>query len=93
MQLAQFNFFLDRGLLTVDEEQRLVLHRERYPAVVRELLAEVMALQQAGDPAAAEAFFTRWTTWRDDLHEPLAARLREAQGTRYRLVRYGALGE
>lgn len=93
MQLAQFNFFLDRGLVSVDAAGRLVLHPERYPPVVRELLAEVMELQLAGDPAAAEAFFTRWTEWRDDLHEPLAAGLREAQGTRYRLVRYGALGE
>jgi hypothetical protein len=93
MQLAQLNFFLDRGLVTVDDDGRLEIHRERYPPVVRELLAEVMELQLAGDPAAAEAFFTRWTEWRDDLHEPLAERLREAQGTRYRLVRYGALGE
>lgn len=93
MQLAQLNFFLDRGLLTVDDAGRLLLHAERYAPVVRELLAEVMELQLAGDPAAAEAFFTRWTEWRDDLHEPLAARLREAQGVRYRLVRYGALGE
>jgi hypothetical protein len=93
MQLAQLNFFLDRGLVTVDDAGRLEIHPERYPPVVRELLAEVMELQLAGDPAAAEAFFTRWTEWRDDLHAPLAARLREAQGARYRLVRYGALGE
>jgi hypothetical protein len=79
--------------VTADDAGRLVLHPERYAAVVRELLAEVMELQLAGDPAAAEAFFTRWTAWRHDLHEPLAERLREAQGTRYRLVRYGALEE
>lgn len=93
MQLAQLNVFLDRGLVTVDDAGRLEIHPERYPPVVRELLAEVMELQLAGDPAAAETFFTRWTAWRDDLHAPLAARLREAQGTRYRLVRYGALAE
>ncbi|HEX2165524.1 MAG TPA: NUDIX hydrolase [Thermoanaerobaculia bacterium] len=93
MQLAQLNFFLDRGLLTVGEDGRLALRAERYPAVVRELLGAVMEVQLAGDPAAAEAFFARWTAWEDDLHEPLAARLRAAEGPRFRLVRYGALGE
>jgi hypothetical protein len=93
MQLAQLNVFLDRGLVTADDAVRLVLHPERYAPVVRQLLAEVMELQLAGDPAAAEAFFTRWTAWRHDLHEPLAERLREAQGARFRLVHYGALGE
>ena len=48
---------------------------------------------EAGDPARAEAFFGRWTGWTPELHEPLAARLREAEGPRYRLVRYAALGE
>jgi hypothetical protein len=27
------------------------------------------------------------------VHEPLASRIREAQGPRFRLVRYAALGE
>lgn len=93
MQLAQMNYFLDRGLLAADDTGRLEVRYERYPEVIAALLAEVLELQQTGDPAAAEAFFERWTGWRDDLHAPLAARLREAQGERYRLVRYGALGE
>jgi hypothetical protein len=93
MQLAQFNFFLDRGLLTVDGERRLVVHPGRYEATVTELLREVLAIQAAGDPKRAEAFFTRWTGWTEELHVPLAARLREAEGPRYRLFRYGALGE
>ncbi len=93
MQLAQFNDFLDRGLLAADAAGRLEIHYDRYDATVRALLAEVMALQRAGDPAAAEAFFTRWTGWTGELHEPLAARLREAEGPRYRLVRYATLGE
>jgi|CXWL01.1.fsa_nt_gi hypothetical protein len=93
MQLAQMNWFLDRGLLSSDEAGRLVVHYERYADVVSGLLREVMALQQGGDPAAAEAFFDRWTTWSDELHEPLAKRLRAAQGKRFQLVRYAALGE
>jgi hypothetical protein len=93
MQLAQFNYFLDRGLLTVDSDHRLAVHPDRYLPTVTELLAEVLELQAAGDPAAAGRFFERWTAWRDDLHEPLAGRLREAGGPRYRLVLYDALGD
>ena len=66
---------------------------ERYPEVVTSLLKEVLALQHAGDKAAAARFFDQWTTWTPELHEALAARIREAQGARFRVVRYGALGE
>jgi hypothetical protein len=93
MQLAQFNFFLDRGLLAMDADGRLAIRYGEFGETVKALLAEVLALQAQGDPAAAEAFFTRWTAWTDELHEPLARRLREAEGPRYRLVRYAALGE
>jgi hypothetical protein len=93
MQLAQLNYFLDRGLLTVDAAGRLVLHPERYEATVTELLGEVLAIQAAGDPQRAAAFFGRWTGWTAELHEPLGTRLREAEGPSYRLVRYGVLGE
>jgi len=93
MQLAQFNYFLDRGLLAMDPAGRLAIRYDRYAATVRELLGEVLALQRAGDPGAAEAFFSRWTAWTPELHEALGARLREAEGPRYRLVRYAALGE
>ena len=72
---------------------RLAIRYEKYGETVKALLAEVLELQAQGDLAAAEAFFTRWTAWTDELHEPLARRLREAEGPRYRLVRYAALGE
>lgn len=93
MELAQFNYFLDRGLLAIDAGGRLAVRYDRYGETVKALLAEVLELQAGGDPAAAEAFFARWTAWSDELHEPLARRLREAEGPRYRLVRYAALGE
>ena len=93
MQLAQFNYFLDRGLLAVDDEGLLLLRPDRYEATVTELLREVLAIQAAGDPERAKAFFGRWTAWTPEVHEPLAARLREAEGPRFRLVRYAALGE
>lgn len=94
MQLVQFNWFLEHGLLSYDSGTgRLTVHYERYPDTVSSLLKEVLALQHAGDKAAAARFFERWTAWTPELHEPLAARIREAQGARFRLVRYSALGE
>lgn len=93
MMLAQFNWFLDRGLLAMNADGRLEIHYDRYAETVKAMLAEVLELQAQGDPAAAEAFFTKWTGWTGTLHEPLSARLREAAGPRYRLVRYAALGE
>ncbi len=94
MQLAQFNYFLHRGLLGADGEARLEIRYPRYAEVVKALLEQVIALQEGGDPAAADAFFTRWTEWGPQLHEKIAERLRASEGNaRYRLVRYGALGE
>jgi hypothetical protein len=91
MQLAQFNYFLEKGLLTVNDG-RLTIHYERYPEVVKALLAEVIRIQRGGKEAEAKAFFERWGAW-TDVHEKLAARIREAQGARFRIVRYAALGE
>jgi hypothetical protein len=99
MQLVQFNWFRDRGLIVWGPDgadpktQRLTLRYERYPEAVNSLLKEVLALQLAGDKAAAARFFERWTAWTPELHDVLAARIREAQGARFTLVRYGALGE
>ncbi|HUP50551.1 MAG TPA: NUDIX hydrolase [Thermoanaerobaculia bacterium] len=95
MQLAQFNYFLERGLIEADPQTtRLTIHYDRYAEVVGSLLEEVLALQYAGDGDAAGQFFQRWTTWTPELHERLAERVRQAQGaSRFRIVRYGALGE
>ena len=94
MQLIQFNWFLDKGLLTADPKTaRLTVHYDKYPEAVTSLLTEVLALQHEGDKAKTAAFFDRWTQWKPELHEKLAARIRDAQGARWRIVRYGALGE
>jgi hypothetical protein len=93
MQLMQFNYFLEHGLLEWDQPaQALAIRHERYPEVVAALLKEVLAVQHGGDRAAAEIFIARWTSW-DARHEVLAAKLRAAGGPRFRLVRYAALGE
>jgi hypothetical protein len=94
MELLQFNWFLEHGLLTYDPKSGLLsIHYDRYPEVVTSLLKEVLQLQREGDHAAAAAFFARWTKWTPELHEKLAARIRDAQGARFRIVHYAALGE
>ncbi|NMO22679.1 NUDIX hydrolase, partial [Pyxidicoccus fallax] len=94
MQLVQFNWFLEHGLLKADPKTaRLTVQYDRYLEVVNGLLKEVITLQHAGDKAATAKFFERWSAWKPELHDVLAARIREAQGARFRLVRYGALGE
>lgn len=95
MQLAQFNYFLEKGLLEAGPQTaRLTVHYDRYLEVVTSLLREVLALQYAGDRDAVARFFERYGAWTPELHEKLAARIREAQGaSRFRIVRYAALGE
>ena len=94
MQLVQFNWFVDKGLIQVDPKtSRLTIDYSRYAEAVTSLLREVLKLQYEGDKNAAAAFFARWTSWTPDVHEKVAARIRGAEGARYRLVRYAALGE
>jgi hypothetical protein len=92
MQLIQWNWFLDRGLLTLKDGQ-LGIDYDRYPDAVASLLAEVLALQYAGDRDRANAFVARWTTWDESRHGAVARRMRDAETTRFTLVRYEALGE
>ena len=94
MQLIQFNWFLEKGLLEADPATgRLTVRYELYADVVASLLKGVLALQVGGDKGAAERFFDRYTSWNDATHERLAARIREAQGARFRIVRYAAVDQ
>jgi hypothetical protein len=90
MQLIQWNWFMERGALRF-ENGRLRIDYRRYGDAVTSLLGEVLAIQRAGDRNAAIAFVERWTTWRGDLHEVIAARMRESERTRFNLVTYEAL--
>src|SRR5688572_28882714 len=92
MQLIQWNWFLDRGLLTVDRS-RLRIHYERYDEAVATLLAAVLELQASGDRDSANEFIERWTSWEESLHGAVARRMRDTETTRFTLVRYEALGE
>lgn len=90
MQLIQWNWFMERGALRF-ENGRLRIDYRRYPEAVTSLLREVLAIQRAGDRNAANTFVERWTTWRPELHEVIATRMRESERTRFTLVRYQAL--
>ena len=90
MQLIQWNWFMDHGALRF-EDGRLRIDYRRYPEAVTSLLREVLALQRNGDRAAANAFVDRWTVWNPELHEVIAARMRETERTRFNLVTYEAL--
>jgi hypothetical protein len=92
MQLMQWNWLLDRGVLKFADE-RLSIDYSRYDAAVEALLAEVLALQRNGDRDAAEAFVQAWTGWRTELHERIAARMRETEKARYVLVTYDPIPE
>jgi hypothetical protein len=93
MQLMQFNWYLDKGLLVFDpESHRLLIRYDRFHDVVGAMLREVMAIQQSGNRDAAQHFIDRWDGW-DMRHERLASMLRAAEKSRFRLVRYAALGE
>src|SRR5690606_29322810 len=68
MQLVQFNWFLDKGLLSADPATaRLTINYDRYFETVESLLKEVLRLQHQGDEAAVAAFFAKWTTWKPEL--------------------------
>jgi hypothetical protein len=94
MELMQWNFFLDKGLLRFDPAAgTLSIDYRRYRAVVRELLGRVLAIQEAGDKAAADRFIADLTRWDDARHGVIAQRIRDQERYRYRLFRYAALGE
>lgn len=94
MQLMQWNWFLDRGVLTFDPASaKLSIHYDRYHDAVRDLLKQVLALQEAGDSKQVAAFVERWATWDENLHGRVAANIRAQQRYRFRLFEYGALGQ
>src|SRR6266550_5873207 len=92
MQLMQWNFFLENGLLTF-ENGKLRIHYDKYHSVVGKLLQKVLEVQYAGDKAGADRFIDQYTTWKDDLHGVVAKNIRDQSRYRFRLFKYAALGE
>ena len=94
MQLMQWNWLLDRGALEWDADSGLLaIDYDAYPEAVTRMLAEVLAIQRAGDPRRAQAFVDKWFIWDPDLHGRVAGSIRAASKSRYTLVRYQALAE
>jgi hypothetical protein len=94
MQLMQWNFFLENGLLEFDRQtQRLKIDYDKYHDVVGKLLARVLEVQYQGDKALAERFVEQYTSWDEGLHGAVAKNIRDQQRYRFRLFKYAALGE
>jgi hypothetical protein len=94
MQLMQWNFFLEEGLLAFDQKTgKIRINYGKYHDTVGKLLAKVLETQYRGDRAAAEQFVERYTRWDDALHGVVAKNIRDRQRYRFRLFKYAALGE
>lgn len=94
MQLMQWNFFLEHGLLTFDRDTKLLrINYDKYRDVVRDLLERVLRVQHEGDKAAADRFIDQYAKWDESLHGAVAANIRARQRYRFRLFKYAALGE
>jgi hypothetical protein len=94
MQLMQWNFYLENGLLSFDPATKLMsVHYEKYHDVVRKMLEKTLAVQYEGDKAASDRYIDQYTKWDDNLHGVIAANIRAQQRYRYRLFKYAAMGE
>src|SRR6267154_1624600 len=92
MQLMQWNFFLENGLLTF-EQGKMQIHYDKYHSVVGKMLAKTLAVQYQGDKAEADRFIDQYTTWKEDLHGVVARSIRDQSRYRFRLFKYAALAE
>ena len=94
MQLMQWNFFLENDLLRIDLlTKKLRINYDKYHEVVGKMLAKTLAVQYQGEKAAADQFIDQYTKWDDNLHGEVARNIRSQQRYRFRLFKYGALGE
>lgn len=94
MQLMQWNFYLENGLLTFDPGTKtLRVHYDKYHDVVGKMLARTLEVQYEGDKAVADRFIEQYSKWDDNLHGVIAANIRAQQKYRFRLFKYSALGE
>jgi Zincin-like metallopeptidase len=94
MQLMQWNFYLENGLLSFDPATKtLHVNYDKYHDVVGKMLEKTLAVQYEGDKAASDKFIDQYTKWDENLHGVIAANIRAQQRYRFRLFKYAALGE
>ena len=94
MQLMQWNFFLENGLLTFDPATKtMTVHYDKYHDVVGKMLAKTLSVQFEGNKAGSDQYIDQYTKWDENLHGVIAANIRAQQKYRFRLFKYAALGE
>lgn len=94
MQLMQWNFFMENGLLEFDRRtNRLEINYDKYHDVVGKMLQKVLDIQYQGDKAASDRFIEQYSNWDESLHGAIAKNIRDSQQYRFRLFKYAALGE
>jgi len=94
MQLMQWNFYLENGLLSFDPATKtLRINYDKYHEVVGKMLERVLAVQYAGNKAESDKFIDQYTSWDENLHGAIAANIRAQQKYRFRIFKYAALGE
>lgn len=94
MQLMQWNFFLENGLLSFDPAtKQMRVNYDKYHDVVKKMLEKVLDVQYQGDKAASDRFIDQYTKWDENLHGVIAKNIRDQQKYRFRLFKYAALGE
>jgi len=94
MQLMQWNFYLENGLLSFDPATKtLHVNYDKYHEVVGKMLEQTLAVQYEGDKAASDKFIDQYTKWDENLHGVIAANIRAQQRYRFRVFTYAALGE
>jgi hypothetical protein len=92
MQLMQWNFFMENGLLKFDPKSgQISIDYDKYHDVVGKMLAKTLEVQYNGDKAAADRFIDQYTTWDEKLHGVVAKNIRDQQRYRFRLYKYSAL--
>ena len=94
MQLMQWNFYLENGLLSFDPVTKTMrVNYDKYHEVVGRMLEKTLAVQYEGDKAASDRFIDQYTKWDENLHGVIAANIRAQQRYRFRVFKYAALGE
>lgn len=94
MQLMQWNFYLENGLLSFDPATKtLQVHYDKYHDVVGKMLEKTLAVQYEGDKAASDRFIDQYTKWDENLHGVIAGNIRAQQQYRFRVFKYAAVGE
>ena len=94
MQLMQWNFYLENGLLTFDPGTKTMkVHYEKYHDVVGKMLEKTLSVQYEGDKAASDQYIDQYTKWDENLHGAIAANIRAQQRYRFRVFKYAAMGE